>query len=165
MPASEPGRRRLAALVLARDRPAALEETLAAILAQGRRPEALIVVGNDPTPEVRSILERAAALHDDGHCIALSHNLGAAGGFHAGIEYALSRDDIDDVCCFDDDATPLPGCLRALCDAAAALPSVGSVGALTHDGTGRLSWPLHVVGEKEVVLEAAVARSLAAQSG
>jgi rhamnopyranosyl-N-acetylglucosaminyl-diphospho-decaprenol beta-1,3/1,4-galactofuranosyltransferase len=165
MSAVDADRRRVAAVVLARDRPAVLERTLGAILAQKCPPDVLIVVGNDPTPEVREILERITGAHEDGRALVLAHNLGAAGGFHAGIAYALSRGDLDYVCCFDDDAMPLPGCLRALRSAAAGLPRVGSIGALTHDESDRLSWPLHVVDEDHVLEDAGAARDLAARRG
>jgi GT2 family glycosyltransferase len=165
MPAAEPDRQRLAAVVLARDRPVILQLTLRAILEQEAPPETLVLVGNEPTLAVREVLERVANEHYDARVVLLERNTGAAGGFHAGIEHVLSRDDVHLVCCFDDDATPRPGCLRALREAAAALPDVGSVGALTHDGSDRLSWPLHVVGEDVVLEDADAARALAARRG
>jgi GT2 family glycosyltransferase len=131
---------RVAAVLLARDRPEVTARTLEAVVAQG--PDALILVSNDGTPAVDAVLRDAAAAHPDARVVRLDRNLGAAGGFHAGFAAALERDDLDAVWCFDDDATPAPDCLTALKAAYQRLDRVGCAGALTHDGSGRLSWPL-----------------------
>lgn len=131
---------RIVAVVLARNRPEILERTVEAIERQDPRP-ALVLVGNNPTPGVRAVFERLAVGPSEVHVVDLRENAGAAGGFHAGIARALELDP-DFVCCFDDDATPLDGCLAALVAAADRVPDVGCVGALTHAGDGTLSWPL-----------------------
>lgn len=138
---------RTAAVVLARDRPSVVARTIEAIVGQEPAPDVLILVANEATPEVTEVLERAAHEHDAGEVLHLPTNLGAAGGFHAGLEHAMSRGDVELACCFDDDATPLPGCLAALLAAAAALPDVGTVGAVAHDGTGKLSWGMWIDGQ------------------
>jgi GT2 family glycosyltransferase len=156
---------RVAAVVLARDRPQVVAETIAAIRAQDPAPDALVLVANEATDGVLAVLRGAAADHPDAEVVELARNLGAAGGFHAGIARVLERDDVDYVCCFDDDARPLPGCLRALRDAAGTLPDVGSVGAMAHDGRGRLSWPAFVDGEGAPARTVDELRALAARRG
>ncbi len=140
---------RVAALVLAHDRPDKVAATLDAVQRQEPAPEALILVDNDGTPEVTEALRRAADAHPDVEIVRLDENLGSAGGFAAGLERVMARDDIGLVCGFDDDATPLPGCIAALRTAATTLPDVGSVGALSHDAAGTLAWPMYVDGERE----------------
>jgi rhamnopyranosyl-N-acetylglucosaminyl-diphospho-decaprenol beta-1,3/1,4-galactofuranosyltransferase len=137
---------RVAAMVLARDRADPLRATLDAILAQEPAPDVLLLIDNDATHEVAEEMRRAAGSHPDAEILALGRNLGCAGGFEAGIARLLQRDDIDLVCGFDDDATPLPGCLAALTDAATSLPAVGSVGATSHDPAGTLAWPMYIQG-------------------
>jgi rhamnopyranosyl-N-acetylglucosaminyl-diphospho-decaprenol beta-1,3/1,4-galactofuranosyltransferase len=156
---------RIAAVVLAHSRAASVETTIDAIVAQSSPPEALIMVANGASTEVLEVLERKAAELPDAEVIILPENLGAAGGFHAGLARACQREDIDAACCFDDDAVPLPGCLAALRGALLELPNIGSIGALTHDGAGDLSWQLHIVGRTEPLKTVAQARALAAEIG
>ena len=133
-------------VVVAVDRPAVVAETLRAILAQDPAPDAFVLVANGATREVLEVFRQVD--HPDVEIVELERNLGGAGGFHAGLERVLERPDVDLACCFDDDARPLPGCLRALRDAALSLPDVGSVGAMAHDEQGGLSWPVWVDGEE-----------------
>lgn len=137
----------VAAFVLARDRPEPTERTLEALLAQEPAPDHLLLIDNDATAEVRLVLDGAASRHPDAEVLRLGANRGCSGGFEAGLERLLEREDLDLVCGFDDDATPLPGCLAALRQAATGLPAVGAVGAVSHDPLGRLAWPVHVLGE------------------
>jgi GT2 family glycosyltransferase len=155
----------IAAVVLAHSRAETVAKTIDAIVAQSAPPEALILVANDASVEVLQVLERKASEHPDAEVIVLSENLGAAGGFHAGLRRACERSDIDAACCFDDDAVPLPGCLAALRRALLELPNIGSVGAMTHDGSGNLAWPLHIVGRTEPLKTVAEVRGLAAEVG
>jgi GT2 family glycosyltransferase len=135
---------RTAALVLARDRPEPTRATLTALAAQ--EPDVLVLVDNDATPDVSALLAAAAAGHSDAELVRLPTNRGCAGGFQAGLERVLARDDIDLVCGFDDDATPQPGCLAALRHAALSLPDVGVVAAVAHDADGVLAWPMYADG-------------------
>lgn len=134
---------RVGAVVVARDRPDVVARTIKAIVEQDAAPEALILVANDASPAVGAVLERAVASHPDCEVVRLRENGGAAGGFNAGIRCALDRGDLDIACCFDDDATPLPGCLAALRAAVTSLAQVGTAGAVAHDGNGRLAWLMY----------------------
>jgi rhamnopyranosyl-N-acetylglucosaminyl-diphospho-decaprenol beta-1,3/1,4-galactofuranosyltransferase len=153
---------RIAAVVLARDRPEPTQRTLDGLLAQEPAPDHLLLIDNEGTPEVRAVLERAAAGHASAEILRLDENRGCSGGFEAGLERLLARDDIDFICGFDDDATPLPGCLPALAAAAQSLPDVGAVGAISHDPTGTLAWPMVVLGEDQPVFDVDGVRALAA---
>jgi GT2 family glycosyltransferase len=151
---------RIAGLVLARDRVGATERTIAALRAQEPPVDSLLLVDNDGPPEMSALLEREAAAHPDGEVLRLERNLGCSGGNEAGLARLLERDDIDYVCCFDDDAVPQPGCVRALSEAATSLPDVGSVGAVSHDETGKLAWWLPVIGEPATLRTVDDVRSL-----
>ena len=141
------GAPRVGAVVLARDRPRPTAATLEALLAQDPPPDRLVLVDNDSAPEVRAVLHDAAARHPLAEVLHLDRHGGSAGGFAAGIDRLLERDDIDFVCVFDDDAQPLPGCLPALTQAAAEFSDLGAVGAVSRDPTGTLAWPMYVEGE------------------
>ena len=103
---------RVAAVVLARDRPTPLRETLDALLLE--QPDVLVLVDNDGTPEVKQLLQAAADRHPDAEVLSLDRNMGCCGGFEAGLARVMARSDVDLVCGFDDDAVPLPGCLLSL---------------------------------------------------
>jgi rhamnopyranosyl-N-acetylglucosaminyl-diphospho-decaprenol beta-1,3/1,4-galactofuranosyltransferase len=150
-------------MVLARDRPGPTQRTLDALLAQQPPPDHVVLIDNDGTPEVREVLDRAAAAHPSAEVLHLVENRGCAGGFEAGLERLLARTDVDFICGFDDDATPLPGCLAALVRAAQTLPDVGAVGAVSHDVTGTLAWPMLVLGEQEPVTDVEGVHALAAR--
>lgn len=141
----------IAAVVVVRNRAETARTTIEAILTQSRAPDALIIVANDPTPDVSDVLVSIQHEHSDTNIevLVLEENSGAAGGFHAGLTRAVSRSEIDYVCCFDDDAVPQPGCIEALASAVERLPHVGTVGAVTQSGDGKLSWPLYLVGRTE----------------
>ena len=141
------GAPRVGAVVLARDRLLPTAATLEALLDQDPPPDRLVLVDNAGAPEVRAVLDEAAASHPHAEVLHLDRHGGSAGGFAAGIDRLLERDDIDLVCVFDDDAQPLPGCLAALTQAVAELPDVGAVGAVSHDPEGMLAWPMYVEGE------------------
>jgi glycosyltransferase involved in cell wall biosynthesis len=140
---------RTAALVLARDRPGVTQRTVDAVLAQEPAFDTVLLVDNAGTPELSAVLA-AAATADHRVAVQTPHaNLGCAGGYGAGLTELLKRDDLDYICCFDDDATPLPGCLAALLEAAAGLPDAAEIGAVSHDESGRLAWPMLIDGEPE----------------
>ncbi|MEA2440678.1 MAG: rhamnopyranosyl-N-acetylglucosaminyl-diphospho-decaprenol beta,3/1,4-galactofuranosyltransferase [Thermoleophilaceae bacterium] len=152
---------RTGAVVLCRDRPIPTAETLEALLAQEPQPDVLVLVDNDATPEVRALLEEAAARHPDAEVLDLERNYGACGGFEKGVARLLERPDLDYVIGFDDDATPLPGCIAGLLEAARSLPDAGEIGAMSHTREGTLAWPMHVVGEPGPALTVDDVRAIA----
>jgi len=98
------------AVVVTYNRRDLLLESLAAVLAQDRAPDAVIVVDNaseDGTP---------AAVRDAFPAVRLAElrrNSGGAGGFAGGIALALAED-ADLIWLMDDDTVPEPGALGAL---------------------------------------------------
>jgi GT2 family glycosyltransferase len=77
----------VAAVVVTRDRRALLRDCLAAIAAQTRPADRLVVVDNassDGTPEM------LRAEHPEAEVVALTENVGSSGGFAAGVEAAAA---------------------------------------------------------------------------
>lgn len=156
---------RTGAVVLCRDRPEPTAATLEALLAQEPAPDVLVLVDNDATPAVRALLDAAAARHPDAEVLHLDRNHGCCGGFELGVARLLERDDLDYVIGFDDDATPLPGCIAALLRIAPTLLDAGEIGAMSHTPDGTLAWPMHVPGEPEPAHTVDDVRALAARGG
>ena len=152
-------------MVLARDRPEPTRATLDALLAQDPLPDVLVLVDNDSTPAVREALHAAAARHPDAAVLRLDTNHGCCGGFEKGVERLLERTDLDYVVGFDDDATPLPGCIAALLEAAARLPDAAELGAVSHAPDGTLAWPMLVDGEPGPAFTVEDVRALARRRG
>jgi rhamnopyranosyl-N-acetylglucosaminyl-diphospho-decaprenol beta-1,3/1,4-galactofuranosyltransferase len=104
---------RVIAVVVTYNRQALLLESLAAVHAQSRAPDAVIVVDNASTDGT------AAAVRDRYPAVTLaglSHNTGGAGGFASGLALALA-DAADLVWLMDDDTVPQRHALRALLEA------------------------------------------------
>ena len=145
-------------MVLARDRPEPLEQTLRALERQTRRPDVTLVIDNDGTDAVRAVIERAKGVD----VLRLERNLGCAGGFEAGERRLLEDPALDYVIGFDDDAVPEDACVEELLRAAARLPALGAAGAVSHED-GTLAWPMYLEDEREPLetvadVEAAAAR-------
>jgi rhamnopyranosyl-N-acetylglucosaminyl-diphospho-decaprenol beta-1,3/1,4-galactofuranosyltransferase len=110
---SVPGSPRVVAVVVTYNRRELLLESLAAVAAQSRAPDAVIVVDNasgDGTPA--AVRDRYPALT----LAELAHNTGGAGGFACGMTLALA-DAADLVWLMDDDTVPEPGALQAMLEA------------------------------------------------
>jgi len=106
-------RPRVVAVVVTYNRRELLLESLAAVHAQTRPPDAVIVVDNASTDGT------AAAVRDRFPAITLAElarNTGGAGGFASGLALALA-DAANLVWLMDDDTVPEPGALRALLEA------------------------------------------------
>jgi len=142
-------RTRTAALVLAYDRPEVTRRTVDAVLAQEPPFDTVLLVDNAGTPGLSAVLSEAAARDQRVTVLRLDPNIGSAGGYEAGLRELLERDDLDYICGFDDDATPLPGCLAALLEAAASVPDAAEIGAVSHNPAGTLAWPMLIDGEPE----------------
>ena len=98
------------AIVVTYNRRALLAECLAALAAQERPPDAIVVVDNastDGTPDwVR-------AEHPEAELLALTENGGGAGGFHAGMAHVRDRGH-DWLWLMDDDTIATPSALAEL---------------------------------------------------
>lgn len=109
---------RIAAIVVTHNRLADLQAGVAALRAQTRPADAILVINNGSTDGTRNWLEAQAdlqALHRE--------NRGAAAAFALGLETALAQG-FDWFWCMDDDAHPAPDALAALCIALRARPDV-----------------------------------------
>jgi GT2 family glycosyltransferase len=120
-------------VVVTRDRRALLVECLAALDAQLRRPDRILVVDNassDGTPDL------VRAEYPEVEVLTLSENGGGAGGFWEGLRRAHAAG-YDWVWLMDDDTIPTPGALDALLGAADTLaepPALLSSKAIWTDG-------------------------------
>jgi len=105
-------------VIVTRNRRALLTECLAALEAQTRVPDQILVVDNASTDGTGPML-RSAYPHVQ--VLSLGSNVGGAGGFHEGLRSAHG-DGFEWIWLMDDDTMPTPGCLQALLDAAQAVP-------------------------------------------
>jgi rhamnopyranosyl-N-acetylglucosaminyl-diphospho-decaprenol beta-1,3/1,4-galactofuranosyltransferase len=128
------------AVVVTRQRPGLLAESLAAIAAQSRRPDAVVVVDNGPDEETAAAV---AAVDLPTTYLPSRHNLGGAGGFALGMLTALAQG-ADWVWCADDDGRPAdPTVLATLLDCATARGLAEVSPAVTDKAEpGRLAFPL-----------------------
>jgi GT2 family glycosyltransferase len=101
---------RVVAVVVTYNRRELLLESLTALAAQVRRPDAVVVVDNASTDGSAAAV---AAEHPAVRLHRLSQNTGGAGGFAAGIGFALA-DGADLIWLMDDDTVPEPGALDEL---------------------------------------------------
>jgi GT2 family glycosyltransferase len=106
------------AVVVTHNRQHLLAECLAAVGAQTRRPERVLVVDNASTDGTNEMLR---AHHPDVEVLSLPVNVGGAGGFHEGLRRA-HRDGAEWIWLMDDDTIPSPSCLEALLEGARATP-------------------------------------------
>ncbi len=88
-----------------------LARSLAALVAQTRPPDAVIVVDNASTDHTTDVLD--AATNPGLQRIHLEDNTGGAGGFHAGMS-AAHEQGFDRIWLMDDDVLADPDCLEVL---------------------------------------------------
>lgn len=121
----------MAAVVVTYNRRAALERTLARLLAEPFA--AVVVVDNGSSDGSRAML----AAHPDPRLLPVlaERNLGGAGGFERGIAEARARVSPDWVVVMDDDARPEPGALAAFAEAA---PGWDMIAAAVHFPDGHI---------------------------
>jgi GT2 family glycosyltransferase len=105
---------RVTAVVVTHDRRELLAEALAAVAAQTRPPDAVIVVDNASTDGTPGLVRERFPETD---LLSLAVNTGGAGGFAAGISRALDAPGTGLLWLMDDDTVPEPGALAALLDA------------------------------------------------
>ncbi len=98
------------AVVVTHNRRMLLEECLAALHAQIRPPEEILVVDNASTDGTAELVR---AKHPGVKLLALPHNEGGAGGFHEGLKAGHAAGH-DWIWLMDDDAIPTEEALKAL---------------------------------------------------
>jgi len=94
--------KRIVAVVVTYNRLPALRRTLSHLLTQPLH--AIVVVDNASTDGTQPFL--AEQVDERVHVLTLPENLGGAGGFHAGVDYAHTHLDYDYLLLQDDDAWP-----------------------------------------------------------
>lgn len=109
---------RVAAVVVTHGRPQELQWVVAALQAQSRPPDTIIVFDNASPVAAADVLKQSAGAIE---VLRSEMNLGGAGGFAAGLQYALDRG-VEWVWLMDDDAVPEPEALAALLAALPGLP-------------------------------------------
>jgi GT2 family glycosyltransferase len=134
------------AIVVTHNRRALLVECLAALRAQERPVDAVLVVDNASTDGTGELLRTEFA---EAEVLSLPENLGSSGGFHAGLERALAGGH-DWLWLMDDDTIPSPGALAALLAvperlAAAGLPPADLLASRVVWRDGRLH-PMNAPG-------------------
>jgi rhamnopyranosyl-N-acetylglucosaminyl-diphospho-decaprenol beta-1,3/1,4-galactofuranosyltransferase len=128
------------AVIVTRDRPALLTQSLAAIAAQSRRPDHVLVIDNGPDDAVR---EAVAASGLPVTYLPSRRNLGGAGGFALGMLHALALG-ADWIWCADDDGRPADETVLATLLAAAEKHGLAEVSPMVTDMADpeRLAFPL-----------------------
>ena len=100
---------KVAAIVVTYNRLEDLKKCLKSIQAQEGVALDIIVVNNHSTDGTREYLEKQTIVHS----LHLEQNLGGAGGFKAGLEYALQLES-DFFWIMDDDVLPTSDALKSL---------------------------------------------------
>ena len=110
-----------------------LIEALAALAAQTRSLDAIVVLDNASDDGSG---RAAKSAHPSIDLVTLTRNTGGAGGFAAGIARALQQHDADWVWLMDDDTIPTPTALAELLAGAEQIPSTVVAGSrvVWHDG-------------------------------
>jgi GT2 family glycosyltransferase len=158
-PAARPRPPRVIAVVVTYNRRLLLLEALAAVHAQSRAPDAVIVVDNASTDQTAAAVR---ARFPSVQLAELARNTGGAGGFAYGIALALAGA-ADLIWLMDDDTVPEPDALRALLRARdcspARPPALIASSVLWTDGRGH---PMNTPRTKPLATRAERAAAAAA---
>lgn len=117
---------RVVAVVVAFNRRELLLEALAALEAQSRRVDSIVVVDNASDDGSGDAVREGFGRVD---LVTLERNTGGAGGFAVGMAHALERHDPSWLWLMDDDTIPTPTALAELVDAAESVPGAAIAGS------------------------------------
>ncbi|MET0887520.1 MAG: glycosyltransferase [Mycetocola sp.] len=110
---------RVVAVVVAYNRRELLAEVLAALHAQSRPVDDIVIVDNASTDDSAAV---AGSVAPSATLIRLSRNTGGAGGFAVGMAAAVVRHRPDWIWVMDDDTVPTPGALAGMLSAIERYP-------------------------------------------
>ena len=134
----------VATVVVTYNRRALLLECLAALFAQSRRPDLILIIDNASTDDTHKCLHSEGVLsRADVRYWRLAENLGGAGGFHHGLRQAM-RSGADLIWLMDDDAAPQADALQVLLQAAS---SAGDIYGSVAVAGAKLCWPMTIQGD------------------
>lgn len=142
------------AVIVTRNRRDLLVECLAAVRAQTRPPDRILVVDNASTDGTAELL---GTEYPDLDLLLLTANQGGAGGFHQGMAKAHAGG-ADWVWLMDDDTIPEPSCLQALLGAADRVPGAALLSSKVTWTDGRLH-PMNCQGFERERTDVVVAAS------
>ena len=128
------------AVVVTYNRVDLLRECLAAVTAQSRAPDAVLVVDNASTDGTR---ETVRDEFPSVEVLALPENQGSSGGFHEGIKTAAARG-VDWLWVMDDDTIPAEDALERLLAARTDFPEAALLASKvlwTDGGLHPMNWP------------------------
>jgi rhamnopyranosyl-N-acetylglucosaminyl-diphospho-decaprenol beta-1,3/1,4-galactofuranosyltransferase len=130
---------RIAALVLTHNAPASLERCLAAVAAQTRPPDTVLVVDNASQPPVGTLGPIADGVPVE--VVRSDINTGPAGGYAQALGEFLESD-ATHAWVLDDDMRPEPRCLERLWAVATKDPSTAFIFPVSRQSNGSLNvWP------------------------
>ncbi|MCL4302427.1 MAG: glycosyltransferase family 2 protein [Anaerolineae bacterium] len=130
------------AVVVTYNRQELLKQCLQALLTQTRPPDEILVVNNASTDGTPSMLK---AEFPHVRVLNLEENVGGAGGFYAGMEWAYQQG-FQWVLVLDDDLMAAPQALQYLLDFASLKQKVFAAGVVTGNSSDKLVWPLKIEG-------------------
>lgn len=126
---------KIIAVVVTHNRRKLLERCLDCLLAQSRPPEDILVVNNGSTDDTVSMLQQR------GIAFVSQENVGSAGGWHRGIDHALSQG-FDAIWLMDDDGYPHTQALATLSTALRSNVVCASSVVVREDDSERFVFPL-----------------------
>jgi rhamnopyranosyl-N-acetylglucosaminyl-diphospho-decaprenol beta-1,3/1,4-galactofuranosyltransferase len=135
-------RKKLAVVLVTYNRAADLRITLTQLSTMQDEFDHLVVINNCSTDSTAAVLDELQANFSVGFSTqTLDQNRGGAGGFHAGVKFALNLS-VDWIWLSDDDAMPQAGCLSTLLKYATTEDHVyGSTAIAKDSSSGELCWP------------------------
>ncbi len=135
-------RQKLAVVLVTYNRAADLKITLTQLSTMQDEFDHLIVINNCSTDNTADVLyELKAKFFINFDTLTLDQNRGGAGGFHAGVKFAVNLP-VDWIWMSDDDAIPQAGCLATLLTYATSESNVyGSTAIVKDSSSGELCWP------------------------
>lgn len=145
---------RVVAVLVAFNRRDLLIEALTALAAQDRPLDGILVIDNASTDDTAQV---ASAHPAQPTVLTLEENTGGAGGFAAGIAYALESLDADYLWLMDDDTIPTPSALRELLRACAGYPGVVDVAGSKVLWTDGRDHPMNTPRQRPVASKSQVA--------